>query len=286
MNRFSQQGMKSLLPVALLSALLLNSGCQTDSVRVMVSSWSADDQKLSMDVQPSLERQTYILARGSVRKNDIRDDSLDNTTFRDVVGAMVEALKINNYYLAPPDPEQIDLLIVVHYGATMVFRDEILIPSGYVDPDTGIEEEIWIEQVSDQSIRENIAILGAHKLTELPSFTTEYRDLMNAVEEERYFFVVVAYDWQGVMKKEKIVRWVTRFSTPQRRVSFDEAMKSMTRVAADYFGFSSDASFKRTEYGPQTEVIIGEMEVLGPAEEEDGRPVNSAPESNDSSSEP
>jgi len=89
------------------------------------------------------------------------------------------------------------------------------------------------------------------------------QDLMNDVEEGRYYVVVAAYDFKEVQQSgRKTPRWVTRISISSRGERFDERMAQMIASAATSFG--QNTGFKRHYYG-DPRIELGETEYLGMA---------------------
>lgn len=69
-----------------------------------------------------------------------------------------------------------------------------------------------------------------------------YRDeLVSEIEENRYFVVLMAYDFQLLWRQRKHkLLWETRFSISERRNQFDRALPVMAQYASRYFGQPSD----------------------------------------------
>jgi hypothetical protein len=69
------------------------------------------------------------------------------------------------------------------------------------------------------------------------AFGVDRQDLVDEIEENRYFVVLMAYDF-GLLLKEKKHKllWETRFSISERRNAFDRALPIMAQNAARYFG--------------------------------------------------
>ena len=69
------------------------------------------------------------------------------------------------------------------------------------------------------------------------AFGVDRQDLVDEIEENRYFVVLMAYDF-GLMRKEKKHKllWETRFSISERHNAFDQALPVMAQNAARYFG--------------------------------------------------
>jgi hypothetical protein len=66
---------------------------------------------------------------------------------------------------------------------------------------------------------------------------TEGNDELTEIEENRYFVVLMAYDFQLMWKEKKHkLLWEARFSINQRHNQFDKALPAMAQYAAKYFG--------------------------------------------------
>ena len=91
----------------------------------------------------------------------------------------------------------------------------------------------------------------------------EYRrqDMLNELEEGRYFVILMAYDFQQMWKhKQHKLLWETRISIRQRNHEFDRDLVAMTRYASAYFGQDSHGLVKREI--PAGRVNIGEVKVV------------------------
>ncbi|HEY4989291.1 MAG TPA: hypothetical protein VII09_05755, partial [Opitutaceae bacterium] len=91
---------------------------------------------------------------------------------------------------------------------------------------------------------------------------TQRDDLINEIEEDRYFVVLMAYDFQLVWKQKKHkLLWETRFSIRQRHHDFDKDLPAMAQYASRYFGQDSQGLVHRAI--PLGRVDIGEVKSLG-----------------------
>jgi hypothetical protein len=94
------------------------------------------------------------------------------------------------------------------------------------------------------------------------SMDHERQDLLDEIEEDRYFVVLMAYDFQILWKKKKHkLLWETRFSIRQRHHDFDKDLPSMAQYASQYFGQDSGGLVHREI--PLGHVDIGEVKSLG-----------------------
>jgi hypothetical protein len=90
----------------------------------------------------------------------------------------------------------------------------------------------------------------------------ERDDLVAEIEENRYFVVLMAYDFQLLWKQKKHkLLWQTRFSISERHNAFDKALPFMAQYAARYFGQDSHGLLRDSV--PEGQVEIGEVKSLG-----------------------
>jgi hypothetical protein len=88
-------------------------------------------------------------------------------------------------------------------------------------------------------------------------------DMLNELEHDRYFVVLMAYDFQMMWKQKKHkLLWETRFSVQQRGVEFDKRLSAMAMDASRYFGQDSHGLVHRDL--PLGHVDIGDLKSLGP----------------------
>jgi hypothetical protein len=92
----------------------------------------------------------------------------------------------------------------------------------------------------------------------------EYRrqDMINELENDRYYVVLMAYDFQKMWKQKKHdLLWETRFSVRQRGHDFDKQLTAMTIEASRYFGRDSHGLVH--ESAPVGHVELGDLKTLG-----------------------
>jgi hypothetical protein len=90
-------------------------------------------------------------------------------------------------------------------------------------------------------------------------------DFLRELEDNRYFVVLMAYDFQLLWKDKKHkLLWETRFSIRQRHNNFDDALAGMAKAASEYFGQNSGGMVRRDV--PLGRVDIGSVQSLGPVE--------------------
>jgi hypothetical protein len=87
-------------------------------------------------------------------------------------------------------------------------------------------------------------------------------ELLSEIEDNRYFVVLMAYDFQLVWKEKKHkLLWVTRISIRQRGNDFGKTLPAMLRYASQYFGQDSHGLIRKPL--PEGHVEVGEPRSIG-----------------------
>jgi hypothetical protein len=81
--------------------------------------------------------------------------------------------------------------------------------------------------------------------------------LISEIESNRYFVVMMAYDFQMLRKRNKRkMLWQTRFSIEDLHNHFDKALPAMAQYASRYFGQDSHGLLRK--HVPEGQVEVGE----------------------------
>ena len=89
-----------------------------------------------------------------------------------------------------------------------------------------------------------------------------YKDEVGEIENNRYFVVLMAYDFQLLWtKKQHKLLWETRFSINEGHNQFDVALPVMAADASKYFGGNTKGMVRKEIR--QGQVEIGEVKSLG-----------------------
>jgi hypothetical protein len=87
-------------------------------------------------------------------------------------------------------------------------------------------------------------------------------DMEDELEEDRYFVVLTAFDYQKLVKEKKQkFLWEVRFSIREHGTAFDDRIKGMAELASNYFGRDSGGLHHDTL--PDGHVEIGPVQSLG-----------------------
>jgi len=89
-----------------------------------------------------------------------------------------------------------------------------------------------------------------------------FNELVREIEEDRYFVVMMAYDFQKLWKdKKRKLLWVTRISIRQRGNDFGKMLPAMMQYASEYFGRDSHGLLRREIR--EGHVEVGEPTAIG-----------------------
>jgi hypothetical protein len=130
--------------------------------------------------------------------------------------------------------------------------------------------QLEIEQQQRETVdSKNVALLGYDSwwlATESASGGGERafrkKDMLDEIEEDRYFVVLMAYDFQGIMKKKKPkLLWEAHISIREHSNEFDKRLETMVNQAAPFFGADSKGL---THFElPEGKVEVGVVKSLG-----------------------
>ena len=246
--------------------------------------------------------ESYVFVQGSRFGGYLRDLSLERTQFAEIVRVLAPDLATQRFYQAV-DKKNADLLIVVHWGITSVEEDPThgqlemeklnrdlasynsafrngsggqtgaIADPGMVNADlaivasksgaagSGPAGNARLLGYASELQKEEYRSLGvASGMTELD------RRLREDLLDERYFVILMAYDYASVKggkqgSKPKLL-WSTHFSMRAVGHNFTTALPAMSKVAALYFGRNVDGLLLDARKVPEGRVEVGEPKVV------------------------
>jgi len=242
----------------------------------------------------SFKPESYAFGDGGNWGGNLSDVTIDKLHFIDVARVIAVPLA-SRQYVPARDPGGTKLLIMLYWGTTAVpppYENDamyqnyqeavreyrILLAEG--DPsagavlDAGISQLCISNEMRDRTDFRNASMLGYN--TEFSALIgTDYgvnigrtamgwdqRDQITEIEQNRYFVVLMAYDFQLMWKtKEHRLLWETRFSINEQHNAFDEALPIMAQYASRYFGQTSEGILRRRVLDGH--VDLGELKSLG-----------------------
>lgn len=261
---------------------------------VAVASKVSDDYVRTKLPDGSFPTEYYSFGPGGQWGGEIKDETIDKLHFLDIAHVVSGPLAARNY-LPATDPKNTKLLIMVYWGTTAVpgptsdsvaydqlsaAQAEAAAPNASAAETNASMSKMssamtmlqMENDMRDQLDFKNAKMLGYDAAGTIGTdfgnhirggaFGAERQELIDEIEVNRYFVVLMAYDFQLLWKQKKHkLLWETRFSISERRNSFDKALPLMAQYASRYFGQPSNGLL-RTQV-QEGKVEIGELKSLG-----------------------
>ena len=251
----------------------------------------------------SFKPEYYALSNGGRIEGTTSDVTVDRVGYPEVAETAARLLERQNYRYAQ-NKEQAKLLIVLHWGSTIVpngmnYSQSVnqvsqvlasLPPQGMgsFDADaefsnTGMDaggglEGVMLMMMMENRVRDRINEGNARVLGYLDDINESndirrwagggdrYNDLIADVEESRYYIVISAYDFPDLLKYEKKkLLWQTRVSVRAPGNGFDDSFAAMLRGASKFFGQDTGRLVRGEEIKGTVE--FGDLKYLGEARE-------------------
>ncbi len=254
---------------------------KVEEEEIAVHSKIFNDYARTPSVLGGYQAETFAFANGGALLGHMRDRSVDDATFDQVVRHISPALTRQNY-IAAANPEDTDLLIYVTWGATDgltmnrtatygAMRDYLntATDGGWYGDASVLEHG---NRQRDASNLAHAALLGYreamldHKnLRAWGVNGTVYDDLAADVEEPRYFVILTAFDFRAAWKDKKLIPlWSTRYNIATLGNHFTAALPSMSQFASRFFGRDSGGLVRRLS--PVGKVNMKDVQILGAVE--------------------
>jgi hypothetical protein len=222
--------------------------------------------------------ETYVIGRGGFlgsgaagvqMVNSMRDNTIDSVTV-DAIARTLAAPLADQHYAPAQVPDAADLMIMVYWGLaigggnTNFGQDKDKVDAKNAALMGFDSEGVFGQGFGDTSNVMSIILRQVHS------------DVIDAIEVNRYFVVLLAFDLQSALKQKKIrLLWDTRFSLSQRRHDFAGNLPAMTLLASRYFGQDSQG-LVRTPI-PEGHIEIGPVKSLGEVPEKPGAGTGQPP---------
>ena len=274
------------LVLCLLTAAPL---CAAPIKFIAVSATAASGYVRPVDAQGKPRPESYVFTEGKYFEGQTADAHLAQVRFEDIIKTLAPSLAKQNYFPTKDVPAA-DLLIMVHWGTTTVYEDpdrafqvekqnEALNQyrtsaegnNGQADPgalNQALGDQANALSSTQASIARNSALLGYKPDLEREQrriFASTDEQTMNAeLNEERYFVILMAYDFQRMKREHKShILWVTRISVRSPGNKFTEAMPALINAGADVYGRQLDGLVRVNGRTRDGRVELGEMKVIG-----------------------
>jgi hypothetical protein len=308
----------ALLPAGLRAA-------HTDFVVINATASKAYTQKKFVNGVP--QPQTYAFFEGKYLGGTTNDRSISHASFLDIAKILAPNLAKQNFYPAR-DPRTADLVIVVNWGTTITnpyggkndmetqfqLQQEMSDVKSYNSAASGgggsalgaaaaVDADMSVDQTDGMAAtsytQSNADLLGytnslnkemAMASVSLNGLNAEAESHMADLIEERYFIIMLAYDYQKMVADRKAAElsapttrkarlsagqdapappdqpkpvWEVRMNIRADGNNFAEALPAMSKIAADYFGKQEDdLKSQQTVVGKNGRVEIGPLKVI------------------------
>lgn len=281
-----RRGIWAVLGLALLAAGSVHA---KRSDAIVISATAKREYVRPLDAAGRPLPETYVFMEGEHMGGSTADSSEARVTFTDITRVLAANL-IKQNYVPTRDVGSAKLLIRVYWGTTLVFEDpqklqdmdrlnaavtsfrNTVQENGIADP--GELNSVLRDAAGDQMNTEaiivrNAAILGytrsLNKLTSRVTPGTEEQTLRADLNEERYFVVLLAYDYEQLRAKKKSpLLWVTRLSIRSPGNNFTEALPLLALAGAESYGRNQDELQRvKVRSLPGGDVKMPAVEVLG-----------------------
>ena len=252
--------------------------------RVAVRAEASKEYTIARARDEAAKVQTYHLIKGRYFGGNVDDPSLEEVSFEQIAQEIAPNLKRQNYF-SEDNPDEGDLLIMVHYGASNFIGDpgddDVFDLDDYFPPVKKANGEVYEYQLSRNAIPKFWGLTTAgedrNRIKEryIRSKLVGMDDVFNAnttsyeafVQEElanegRYFFILSAFDLPLLKKGEKKVLWTTRYSIRTVGQDYSQALKELNHVAGHYFGKNLKGLISKRATD-ESLVEFGELEVIG-----------------------
>jgi hypothetical protein len=246
----------------------------------------------------SFQPETYAFGNGGHVGGPLVDETIDKLNFMDVARVAAVALA-DRKYMAAKDPDKTDLLIMVYWGTTTGTGDlsssqeyqngqysQSVAPPPPPPPahggaatsaapataqtidDMALTMMMVANRKKDDADMKNAMLLGydseliGAKGLEFTALRSFHSDLIHDLEDNRYFVILMAYDFPTLLKQKKHkLQWVTRISIRQRGHDFGKVLPAMMTYASRYFGEETDGLVR--DPIPEGHVEVGEPKTIG-----------------------
>jgi len=255
---------------------------------IAISATSAPGYIRGQDAQGKPLPETYIFMEGQFMGGNAKDLSQRTMTFADITKMLAVNLAKQSYY-PTRDTAAANIIIRVYWGTTTIYED----PQKELSTDAlnaslqsytaavqadGIADAGELNSALDRlatgqnsaaaAVERNAALLGYQRSLEeeraKPTATAREMTMSVELNEERYFVVLMAYDYQFMLREKKPkLLWVTRLSMRSPGHNFTEALPALAVAGSEVFGRSTDGLQRVKINDRQVEVRMGELKVLG-----------------------
>ena len=190
----------------------------------------------------------------------VRDPTIDDVGFGALSRMLAHSLAEQSFVPAQ-DPNATNLLIMVYWGRSA---------GSYMERDGYLKDAIdaWNAQLMGFDsehvfqVRTDASTVFFGRTLQSMILDNVHSSLITAIEMDRYYVVLRAFDFQTAWKQRRIkLLWETRFSLSERQHDFEKELPTMAHTASKYFGQDTKGLIRARISEGQIE--IGEVKSLG-----------------------
>ena len=164
-----------------------------------------------------------------------------------VLQQLAKTLAQQGYLVVGPKTPPPTVLLVFYWGSMNPQIDEF----GDLDE----PQKVFYNQ------REMVALVGGHTLNNL-DLDSEREAVMQGAEDDRYFVIVSAFDFDAAQKKQKVLLWRAKMSTDSGRVTMEDVVASLITAGGPHFGRETlRPAWETTPLENRGKVNLGELQV-------------------------
>lgn len=256
---------------------------------IVISSTAAPDYQRPLDAKGKPAPETYVFMEGIHLEGGTRDRSEERMTYEEITRTLAVNLAKQNYFPTRDVPAA-NVLIRVYWGTTLIYEDpqrdqniaalnnamanaQSQMESGGQVDTTELKQAINDNALAangvEGAIERNARLLGYKRslLKEEKNMVASIAEQTMRMElaEERYFVVLMAYDFQFMRKEKKPkLLWITRLSIRSPGNNFTEALPALAVAGSEVYGRNLDGLERiKVRDLPGGEVILGDLKVIG-----------------------
>jgi hypothetical protein len=290
----------------------VTASASTDRIVTAVFSRVSNGYHRTSEADGKFKREYYALTQGHYYPGVGKDRSIDPVKFPQIAGLAAQFLATKNYYLAQ-DAKQAGLLLEISWGKSIPLNDGVYranlamnlsmlsqslssaaagrfsggsfsaAPQSFgesTEKEQALAQIVMFNDMRRQADEHNAKLLGyvdeinqRDNPSQFAGAGDAYHDLIDDIENERYYIIISAYDFAAAKAGEMKRLWVTRVSVQSQGNRFNEAAALMLAKASRYFGQDSGRLVR--EFDREGKVTLGELQVVGvvPQSQIDDRPA-------------
>ena len=164
-----------------------------------------------------------------------------------VLHQLAKTLAAQGYLVVGPKTPPPSVLLAFHWGS--------------MNPQTDDFGEIGESQKITYNQRAMISLVAGHTLNNVDQWS-EREAIIQGAEDDRYFVVVSAYDFDAAQKHQKVLLWRAKMSTPSAGFAMEDVVAALITGGGPHFGRETlRPAWETTPLENRGKVNLGELQV-------------------------